>query len=70
MKSQPTREPATTNFNHLERGATYRATTRGGVAVGEYLGMETCYGERAILLRQRSGTASIGLGEITSILTA
>lgn len=70
MASQPTRQHATTNFNHLERGTFYRATTREGAAIGEYLGMETCYGERAILLRHPSGTASIGLGDITSILAA
>ena len=53
--------------NRLERGATYQARTRTGTTVGEYLGMETPYGDRAILLRHRSGTDSIPLDEILSI---
>ena len=55
-------------FNHLRRGGTYRAVTRTGVAVGEYLGMETPHGQRAVLLRTMAGTASIALDDITSIL--
>ncbi len=58
----------TCNFNHLRRGATYRATTRHGAAVGEYLGMEAPHGDRAILLRHRTGTESIALCDVTSIL--
>lgn len=60
--------PTTCNFNHLRRGATYRATTRDGTAVGEYLGMEAPHGDRAILLRHGTGTDSIALSDVTSIL--
>lgn len=61
------RGDATLDFNHLKRGSTYLATTPGGTAVGEYLGMEASYGDRAILLRSRTGTASICLFDVTSI---
>ena len=57
-------------INHLRRGETYRATTAHGVAVGEYLGIESPYGDRAILLRHRAGTESIALSEVTSIRRA
>lgn len=57
----------TTNLNHLRRGATYRATTLLGDVTGEYLGIETPHGERAILLRHRHGTASVALVRIESI---
>jgi len=62
------RENATNNFNHLRRGATYRATTRSGTTVGEYLGMETPHGRCAMLLRHGTGTESIPLRSITSVL--
>lgn len=55
------------NFNHLRRGDTYRATTPGGTAVGEYLGMEELYGDRAILLRHAAGTDSIYQRDVVSI---
>lgn len=58
------------NFNELERGTTYLATTRNGTAVGQYLGMEVPYGDWAILLRHRTGTESIALNDITSIRPA
>ncbi len=64
---QKPRADATWNFNHLRRGVTYRATTRDGIAVGEYLGMEAPYGDWAILLRRGTGTRSIALGDVTSI---
>ena len=64
---QTSRVGATYNFNHLRRGETYRATTGSGSAVGEYLGMETPHGDRAILLRHEAGTESISLHDITSI---
>ena len=38
-------------LNELRRGTTYRATTHGGTTVGEYLGLETPHGVRALLLR-------------------
>jgi hypothetical protein len=58
------------HLNQLERGATYRATTRYRSAIGEYLGLETLYGHRAILLRHRTGTESIELRDITSLRLA
>ncbi len=56
-----------TTINRLRPGASYRATTRWGTAAGEYLGMETPYGHRAILLRHTDGTESIPVRDITSI---
>ena len=55
------------NINHLRRGTTYRASTRDGTTVGEYLGIEAPYGEWAILLRHEAGTDSIPLRLITAI---
>lgn len=60
----------TMTLNDLRRGTTYRATTRDRIAVGEYLGMEAPYGDRAILLRHRTGTESIELCDVTSIRLA
>jgi hypothetical protein len=37
------------------------------MVVGEYLGMESPYGDRAILLRHTTGTTSIALAQVTSI---
>lgn len=54
-------------MNHLRRGVTYRATTRHGIAFGEYLGMEAPHGDRAIILRHGAGVASIALHDVTSI---
>jgi hypothetical protein len=45
----------------------YRATTRYGTTVGEYLGMEADYGYRSILLRHSTGTESIARSAVTSI---
>ena len=68
MTTQSTpRSSATINLNHLRRGASYLATTRHGTAVGEYLGMERLFGDRALLLRNSTGTASIYRDEIISI---
>lgn len=55
------------SFNQLRRGSTYRATTHLGITVGEYLGMESPHGDRALLLRNCGGTASIPLRHVTSI---
>ena len=55
------------DLNHLERGETYRAVTAFGSAFGEYLGMESPHGDRAILLKHREGTDSIAVDDITSI---
>ena len=59
--------PHTLTEVHLQRGYTYQATTRGGVAVGEYLGMEAPHGDLAILLRHAAGTYSIELTDVTAI---
>lgn len=55
------------NFNHLRRGLIYRATTAAGFAVGEYLGMEALYGDRAVMLRNATGTESIYHRDILAI---
>jgi hypothetical protein len=54
-------------LNHLRLGATYRVTTTAGSTAGEYLGMETPYGDRSILLRNGAGTASIALCDLTGL---
>ena len=54
-------------LNELRRGTTYRATTHGGTTVGEYLGLETPHGVRALLLRHDRGTDSIPLRNVTAI---
>ena len=61
------RKSASSNVHHLRRGAEYRATTHNLIAIGEYLGMETPHGDRAILIRNSAGTESIALEELTSI---
>jgi hypothetical protein len=61
------RRKAHANTDHLRRGAEYRATTRMGDTTGEYIGMESPYGDRAILLRNAGGTASIDLTDLTAI---
>jgi hypothetical protein len=65
-----TRKNYPPSFNHLRRDHTYRATTHLGTTVGEYLGMESPHGDRSLLLRDCSGTASIPLRDVTSIRPA
>ena len=68
MKAPHTsRASAPWNLNNLRLGSTYRATTRQRTTAGEYLGIETPYGDRSILLRHRTGTESIALSDITSL---
>lgn len=55
------------DLNQLRRGVTYRATTQAGSAVGEYLGMEALYGDRAVMLRHATGTESISRRDILTI---
>ena len=57
-------------LNGLRRGHTYFAETRYRTARGEYLGIETPHGDRAILLRHIRGTASIRVDDLTSIRPA
>ncbi|NNC74469.1 MAG: hypothetical protein HKN93_03045 [Acidimicrobiia bacterium] len=54
-------------INDLHRGGIYRATTSAGDSIGEYLGLETAYGDRAMLLRNNDGTSSIYLDDVTSL---
>ena len=64
------RTGVTWRFNDLQHGLTYLATTRTGFASGEYLGMETRYGDWAILLRNGGSTTSVSLVDVTSIQAA
>lgn len=59
-----------TDLNRLRCGATYRAVTPRGHTTGEYLGVETAYGEWSILLRHDRGTDSIPFTRIDSIAAA
>lgn len=61
------RDNISPSINHLRRGTTYRAKTSHGIILGEYLGIESSHGVRAILLRHGTGTASIPLNDVTSI---
>ena len=63
----PNTSRAPWKLNQLLQGVTYLATTRHRMVVGEYLGMESPYGNRAILLRDTTGTTSIALAQVTSI---
>lgn len=65
--ASPSRVHATDELNNLRRGLTYCATTRSGMTIGEYVGIEVPYGDRAILLRHDTGTASIAMRDVTSI---
>jgi hypothetical protein len=68
MKAEHTSHHETSpNRNHLRRGSHFRVTTSVGSFAGEYLGMETLYGDRAILLRHSTGTDSILLHHVTSV---
>ncbi|MDX1691971.1 MAG: hypothetical protein R3290_13210 [Acidimicrobiia bacterium] len=55
---------------NLRRGRRYRATTRSGTHTGEYLGMETMFDDRSILLREGGTTGSIAVATITAIRPA
>ena len=67
MKKAPhtSRPCAPWNINQLQRGATYRATTRLGTTNGRFLGMETPYGDRSILLSE-PGRNRVDLAQPTS----
>ncbi len=58
---------APSNLIHLRYGVTYRAQAGRRIVLGQYLGMETLHGDRAILLRNGNSTESIDVGEVTSI---
>ena len=68
MAQHTSRHRAPWNLNHLKLGSTYRATTNSGTTNGEYLGMETPYGDRSILLRSGASTASIALSDLTGLV--
>ena len=63
----PNTSRAPWKLNQLLQGATSLATTRHRMVVGEYLVMESQYGDRAILLLNGNGTTSIALAMVTSI---
>ncbi len=67
MTARTSRDNITPTLNHLRRGATYRVTTQRRSTAGEYLGMESPHGDRAILLRHSKGTDSIPLLHVTSV---
>jgi len=69
MTAQPTNH-LEYEFNGLRRGSTYRAVTTRGIAVGEYLGMESLHGDHAILLRNPAGTESIVVCDVTALESA
>ena len=58
------------DLNHLRRGLVYRATTEVEEIVGEYLGIEVPYGDRAIILRSLTGTSSIRVSDLAAITPA
>ncbi|HSF85442.1 MAG TPA: hypothetical protein VLG28_07275 [Acidimicrobiia bacterium] len=66
----PPRAHEARDLNQLRRGQTYRARTSRGATVGEYLGIETPHGHRAILLRHETGTISIPVDEVECLRPA
>lgn len=67
--SRPSHLQPLPELNSLRDGGVYRATTLDGlVAVGEYLGVEVTHGEWAIMLRSGSGTMSLPLHRLGSVL--
>lgn len=54
----------------LRVGHSYVAGTTGQCIEGEYLGLETLYGDRSILLRHAGGTASIPIRRVQSLRPA
>lgn len=67
MSPRTSRTGVTWLFNDLQHGVSYVATTERGDKSGEYLGMETRYGDWAILLREGQLTTSVALTDITAI---
>ena len=63
----PTHPLTSADLNHLRRQAHYQAVTHDGVVAGEYLGIEAPHGDRAILLRQISGTKSVPITRLLAI---
>lgn len=66
----PRTSPTQANLNQLRRGRAYRARTARRTIRGEYLGIESIYGDFAILLRHAQGTESIPIGDLVSIQQA
>ena len=62
--------PPMSALNGLRCGDVYRATTSSGASTGEYLGVETTHGVWSILLRHESGTDSVPLSRIESVVPA
>lgn len=55
-------------LNVLRRGSSYLAeTVDGHSAIGQYLGIEVTYGDRAILLAGTESTESITIDRLSSL---
>lgn len=68
MEAPNTTPVPASDINQLQTGSTYRVTTaRGRAVVGEYLGVETPYGDWSILIRHQGGTESIAVIALDSI---
>jgi hypothetical protein len=67
MAPQTSQEYISPDLNLLRPGSGFCVTTQDGSVAGEYLGMETLHGDRAILLRHRAGTESILVFDVTVI---
>ncbi len=61
-------EDTTIHLNDLSVGSTYRATTRRGATVGEYLGLESPHGDLAVILRHPAGDESIEVRHIEGLV--
>ena len=68
----PTRTNIAANLTvtQLRLGGIYRAVTRNRTEIGEYLGLETSWGDRAILLRTAGGTSSVLVDRIERLVSA
>jgi hypothetical protein len=65
---RPTSRP---NFNILMVGSRFEASTTDTTYEGEYLGLETPYGERSILIRDQDGkTSTIPVRRVVSLTAA
>ena len=67
MKAHTASSTRKWTLNDLHRGGIYRAITASGTAIGEYLGIETPHGIKAILLRNNDGTTSLAIDDVTSV---
>lgn len=71
MKASTLRPLRRPDLNILEVGSRFAAVTGEGTFEGVYLGLETPYGERAMLIRGADGmTSSIPVRQILSVSAA